>query len=331
MELVTFNETQIDLIKRTLLDTEKVSFSKDELALFINQCQRTGLDPFTRQIYATKNQGKVSIQATIDGLRLIAERSTKYAGQTRATFFDHDGNEFKVWPNSKGLPYACEVGVLRHDFKEPVYAVAIFDEYCQRIKDFKTGETKLGFMWAKMPSLMLQKVAEALALRKAFPNDLSGIYSREEMEQSESQVFEVNENKTLITSGSGGAGNDVLFIKTKEVTDNGGSSPVIAPVVAPPIEEAKQKPRAVTKPIDAVAPSTPPEVPTTSRPRNLALAAYKISGGPLYKYPNLGKVPESEARKWIDSVTRWSEKPDVTIPPEVKEAVENIKAYWGWE
>lgn len=201
-KIVDYSIEQIDLIKRTLLDTEKVTYSKDELALFINQCKRTGLDPFTRQIYATKTGGKMTVQATIDGLRLIAERSTKYAGQTRPVFFDKDGNEYRVWPKNKGMPYACEVGVLRHDFKEPVYAIAIFDEYAPMNKDYKTGEMKLGFMWNKMPALMLSKVAEALALRRAFPNDLSGIYSKEEMSDTDDVEKDVTESKPVQESNN---------------------------------------------------------------------------------------------------------------------------------
>lgn len=316
MELITFTEPQVDLIKRTLLDTERVTFSSDELALFINQCKRTGLDPFTRQIYATKNQGKVSIQATIDGLRLIAERSQKYAGQTRPTFFDADGNEYKVWPKSKGLPYACEVGVLRHDFKEPVYAIAIFDEYAQKIKDFKTNEQKLGFMWAKMPSLMLQKVAEALALRKAFPNDLSGIYSTEEM----SQTIE----KEVIPNDDNGSNEPQGVLSSTGATE---SRKKPAALVVPQVQQPEPLEKPKTK---RVAPSLPQEAPDLTKPRNMALANYNIKGGPLCKYPNLGKVPEFEARKWVDSVDKWAQKPDVTIPEDIREAVSTVKEYWGW-
>lgn len=298
-----FTAEQRALIKRTLLDSEKVIFTEDELALFINQAQRTGLDPFTRQIYATKNQGKMSVQATVDGLRLIAERSGKYAGQTRPTYFDDQGKEYKIWPKEKGYPYAVEVGVLRHDFKEPVYAIAIFEEYAQKTKDWKTGEIRLGFMWAKMPALMLAKVAESLALRKAFPNDLSGIYSREEMEQNEDNKIEEQAGANQTSTQN-------------EATLN--LPPVSPQTEKPPAVKTKKKER-------EVAPIEVNENPE----RDLSLAGYVISVGPLCKWPTLGQTPENEAKKWITMMEQWEKKPNVIIPDNVREAVNVVKKYWG--
>jgi phage recombination protein Bet len=188
----SMTEEQWKLVKKTLLDTDKVKYSDDEFRLFVNQCKRTGLDPFTRQIYATKVQDKMTVQATIDGLRLIASRSNEYEGQTRPVWFDKDGKEYKVWTKSE-YPYACEVGVYKKGFREPLYALAIFDEYVTSYKDYKTGEMRVGFMWNKMPSLMIAKVAEAQALRKAFPNNMSGIYSSDEVANVETTVVEKKE------------------------------------------------------------------------------------------------------------------------------------------
>jgi len=176
--LVVYSEEQTDLLKRTVA----AGATNDEFSLFINQCKRTGLDPFTRQIYFTKDKkGKVSIISSIDGLRLVAERSDKYEGQTKAEWCGDDGVWKDIWLD-KQPPKAARVGVYKNKFREPLYGVALFDEYCGRYQDGNPT-----FMWAKMPALMIAKVAEALALRKAFPNDLSGIYSQDEMQQAEKE------------------------------------------------------------------------------------------------------------------------------------------------
>ena len=139
---------------------------------FLQHCRRTQLDPIARQIYAICRKGRWGIQISIDGARLIAERSGKYAGQTPVEWTGDGQTWTQVWLDRQP-PAAARVGVHRSDFREPLYAVANFQAYAAG-----------GPMWDKMPALMIGKCAEMLALRKAFPQDLSGLYSTEEMDQA---------------------------------------------------------------------------------------------------------------------------------------------------
>lgn len=162
---------RVDLIKRTIAKDA----SNDELQLFLAQCARTGLDPFNRQIYFIKRGGKGSVQVSIDGFRVVAERTQEMDGQ-ECHWCGEDGAWADVWLK-KEAPAAARVIVYRKGCAHGFPGVA-------RMSEYNAG----GPMWQKMPAAMLAKCAEALALRKAFPHQLSGLYTSDEMDQADVPV-----------------------------------------------------------------------------------------------------------------------------------------------
>lgn len=152
-----------------------------EMQLFAMVAHHTGLDPFTKQIYAIKRGGKVMHQTGIDGYRSTAERTTQYRGS--------DAPEFEP----------CDCGDKDSPAVHPKIArVTVYRAYPDGIRpqigearwhELKPKHTKGDYgytddMWWQMPENQLAKCAEANGLRKAFPRVLGGVYIAEEMEQA---------------------------------------------------------------------------------------------------------------------------------------------------
>ena len=170
--LALFDRETVELIKRNVAK----GATDDELKIFLHQAQKTGLDPLAKQIYFRKQKTKTGDQMTIitgiDGYRLVADRTGLYAGNEDPVFDDEE----------RPLKATVTVHKLIGGIRCPFTASARWDQYYP-------GDAQ-GFMWRKMPHLMLGKCAEALALRKAFPAELSGLYVREEMDQAGSDVVD---------------------------------------------------------------------------------------------------------------------------------------------
>lgn len=165
---ISLNWTPDDL--KALQETVAKGCNASQFKVFLAACKRLQLDPFARQIVPII-QGGMTPQVTIDGFRLIAERTRKYRGQVGPYWCGPDGEWQDKWI-SDTPPAGCKVGVIREGFAEVMWGFARTKAYAK------------GGQWVTMPDVMIAKVAESLALRKAFPNELSGVYTREEMQQA---------------------------------------------------------------------------------------------------------------------------------------------------
>ena len=176
---LTLDRGKIELLKNTIAQGS----SDDELKMFINVCTGMGLSPFLKQVHMVKRWNSklgrevASIQVGIDGFRSIAENTGAYAGNDDPIMgedIDADGG-FKAPSKATVTVYKMVEGI-RCEFTATA-----------RWTEFYPG-SKMGFMWKKMPNVMLGKCAEAQALRKAFPKVLGGVYAPEEMDQADEKL-----------------------------------------------------------------------------------------------------------------------------------------------
>ncbi len=279
-EKTFFTKEQREKIKKIFCDPLKIVEAEAER--FLEVCERSRLDPFLRQIYIraqSVNKAKYNdkpnwvneaiILTSIEGLRAVADRTGDYMGQTHPLWCSKDGVWTDIWLNDQVIPYGAKIGIHRRGFAEPLMGVARYLSYVQLTKGQKADgnrpakEAGPTAFWFKSPDVMLIKCAEANALRRAFPLQLSGIYLEEEIhDDAEGDAKEAEEYLKKLEESKKPTGTFV-----EEVPYKGPSKPQEkAPesTATPPAETPKTEKTAKKEP--AKAPDKEPAPPVAETP-----------------------------------------------------------------
>ena len=166
--LVKKEEDRVALARRTVAK----SLNDSEFDLYVYDCQRRGIHPLDKLIIPTIRTDKQGNRTytpitTVDYLRSRADSTGLYAGNDDPVF------------DSEEKPQKATVTVYKMVAGQRVAFTAT-----ARWSQYYPSEPNKQFMWNRMPHLMLGKCAEGLAIRKAFPQELAGLYTKEEMDQA---------------------------------------------------------------------------------------------------------------------------------------------------
>ena len=169
--IAKFESVQDEERKALLKKTFCADLTDAELELFCHVCKQTGMDPFIKQIYAVKRQGKMTIQVGIDGLRSIAEKSGNYSPGKEPLFqYKNDS----LFSSTAYVKKKTSDGTWHE-----VSATAFYSEYAPAYTNN---------FWKDKPHVMLSKCAEALAIRRAFPSVTANLYTKDEMDQADPTI-----------------------------------------------------------------------------------------------------------------------------------------------
>ena len=163
--------------------------TKEEINLFLNQCQMFQLNPFKREIYLIKyGTSPAQIVVGYEAYIKRAERSKQWAGMESGIKGSLKKNDLVAW-----------VKIFRKDWKDPLYHEVDYDEYVKTRKDGTITK-----FWLKMPKTMLKKVAISQAFRLAFPDEMAGMpYIVEEIDRVDDHTLpDASERYTIETEES---------------------------------------------------------------------------------------------------------------------------------
>jgi phage recombination protein Bet len=306
--------------------------SNADLAVFMHYCQKTGLDPFSKQIYLIGRRTKVveyidgrkvenwvdkqTIQVGIDGFRVIRDRVAERHGVTveyeDTIWYDRDGGEHRVWLR-EDEPAGCVVTVIKDGHRYP--GALRFNSYAARQRD--TGE--LTGQWKTMPDHMIEKCAEAFALRRAFPHDLGGIYLEDEMPQQEPGAPAVIRQRGRVTVA------EVIDPQDPPAVNGNGHAPDAASAAnVPPAAPAESAAETLSAEPGSVLPQQAGQLASIYQNRfgfkraeidQIIKVSEQIAGRELTG-PNDGRshanLSAAEARKLIDTLESIGDRDELT-------------------
>ncbi|PIC57021.1 hypothetical protein CSV80_11170 [Sporosarcina sp. P12(2017)] len=188
-KVLTFTNEQKSLIWNRFV--QPANGTEEEANHFIEVCETFGLNPLLGDIvfqrYETKNGPNTSFITTRDGLLRVATTQEGYVGPPNANVV-REGDTFEFIPSEGSVrhefgqkrgPILGAYAVMHHKRFRPVAVFVDFLEYFQANSGELNSKYKNKNVWDKMPSAMIQKIAEVFVLRRQFP--LGGLYTREEM------------------------------------------------------------------------------------------------------------------------------------------------------
>lgn len=287
----------------------------------MRRIDRAGLDLFRDQAYIVRKEDKktgevdLEFRSSIAALRMRAEQTGKYAGQ-RGPKWTADGTEWTdVWIPDEP-PAAAKVEILRTDFEEPMTAVVRFDEYAAR---YRSGD--LMAMWAEMPAHMIAKCAEALGLKKAFPQQVGGIQTKAEMHRDDEGANERSEpgsddDQIQRLNQHLSSADDADADQATDETDAGVDAD--APASAQQVENARADDRSQEGPVDTG--SSPSDSEGPGEPQGDADGDVKPESSPesgAKEEPPNGKGPSLESAGAAQEPGETGDQPDhqsVTCP-----------------
>lgn len=213
-----FSAAQLKVIRRTIARS-CTDAEFDEFIAFATQC---ALDPIRRQVSPLivdaqdPERRRLICWTTIDGLRAIAARQGDYRPMETAPVVETDATRVDPATNPQGIVRAeVRAWKLRDGVWFAVSGEAWWDEHAPTqsaptsLRDAPVGssiERVLAPTWRRMGRLMIAKCAEAQALRRGWPDVLSGLYGQEELHALHMNERTASQEMSSTTSAPGGRG-----------------------------------------------------------------------------------------------------------------------------